>query len=102
MKYNYPENTPSAYAEYHRVREGPNGILVYYKNTSQFVSTSKELRNIFGTARYTDSVKAMSKWADEMIEKYEGVSEDTEGRADTSFASQAILEDDSSNSRMIT
>jgi hypothetical protein len=95
MEYRYPNNTPSMYLSYFRNREGPNGILVYYKNVSRFVHTSKEMRAVFGTARYTDSVKAASAWCDEMIEKYEsspsGI-EMEEGRADTSFASEAMEE----------
>jgi len=93
MEYKYPDNTPSTYISYFRNREGPNGILVYYKNVSRFVYTSKALRDVFGPARYTDSVKSASKWVDEMIEQYEGV-EDKEGRADTSFASEAMKEED--------
>jgi len=92
MEYRYPNNTPSMYLSYFRNREGPNGILVYYKNVSRFVSTSKEMRAVFGTARYTDSVKAASTWCDEMIEKYEGVEEPSEGRVDTSFASEVLEE----------
>jgi len=99
MEYRYPANTPNMYLSYFRNREGPNGILVYYKNVSRFVNTSKQLRAVFGTARYTDSVKLASKWADEMIEQYEGVNEEV-GRADTSFASEALVEND--NTRMVT
>ena len=86
------------YLSYFRNREGPNGILVYYKNVSRFVSTSKEMRAVFGPAKFTDSVKAASAWCDEMIEKYEsspdGI-EMNEGRADTSFASEVLAENSS-------
>ena len=80
------------YLSYFRNREGPNGILVYYKNVSRFVNTSKEMRAVFGPAKFTDSVKAASTWCDEMIQKYEGVEEPLEGRVDTSFASEALEE----------
>ena len=102
MEYKYPLNTPSTYLSYFRNREGPNGILVYYKNVSTFVHTSKGLRDVFGPARYTDSVKAMSTWCDEMIEKYESLPsgiEMEEGRADTSFASDMEPND---QTRMVT
>jgi hypothetical protein len=92
MEYRYPANTPSMYISYFRNREGPNGILVYYKNESRFVNTSKELRAVFGPAKFTESIKAASKWADEMIEQY-GKSQEEEGRADTSFASEAEAEE---------
>ena len=80
------------YLSYFRNREGPNGILVYYKNVSRFVTTSKEMRAVLGPAKFTDSVKAASTWCDEMIEKYEGVEESSEGRVDTSFASEVLEE----------
>lgn len=92
MEYKYPANTKDMYLSYFRNREGPNGIMVYYKNVSRFVSTSKEMRAVFGTAKYTDSVKSASQWCDEMIQKYEGVEELSEGRVDTSFASEAMEE----------
>ena len=80
------------YLSYFRNREGPNGILVYYKNVSRFVTTSKQMRAVFGPAKFTDSVKAASTWCDEMIQKYEGVEEPLEGRVDTSFASEVLEE----------
>lgn len=94
MEYKYPANTQDMYLSYFRNREGPNGILVYYKNVSRFVYTSKEMRAVFGTARYTDSVKLASTWCDEMIQKYEGdtLGIEMEGRADTSFASSVSAE----------
>lgn len=92
MEYKYPGNTPTMYLSYFRNREGPNGILVYYKNVSRYVSTSKEMRAVFGAAKFTDSIKSASQWCDEMIEKYDSVEE--EGRKDTSFASEAISEED--------
>jgi hypothetical protein len=102
MEYKYPGNTCDMQLSYYRNREGPNAIMVYYKNVSRFVNTSKEMRAVFGTARYTDSVKLASKWCDEMIEQYEGVSEEV-GRADTSFASEALIENDpTANTRMVT
>jgi len=70
MEIKYPDNTGDTYVSYFRNREGPNAILVYYKNISRFVSTSKQLRAVFGPAKFTDSVKALSAWADEQIAKY--------------------------------
>jgi len=102
MEYKYPANTQDMYLSYFRNREGPNGIMVYYKNVSRFVNTSKEMRAVFGTARYTDSVKLASTWCDEMIELYGSIRSD-EGRADTSFASEALIENDpTANTRMVT
>ena len=102
MEYRYPANTPSMRLSYFRNREGPNGILVYYKNVSRIVSTSKEMRAVFGAAKFTDSVKAMSAWCDEMIQKYSGI-EMEEGRADTSFASEVLAEiEPNDQTRMVT
>ena len=72
MEYQYPANDHSMYVSYHRVKDGPDGICVYYKGRSQFVSTPKELRAVFGVAKYTASVKAASEWVEELIEKYQG------------------------------
>ena len=102
MEYRYPANTPSLYLSYFRNREGPDGILVYYKNVSRIVTTSKEMRAVFGAAKFTDSVKAMSAWCDEMIQKYSGI-EMEEGRADTSFASEVLAEiEPNDQTRMVT
>ena len=106
MEYRYPANTPSVRLSYFRNREGPNGILVYYKNVSRLVRTSKEMRAVLGPAKFTDSVKAMSTWCDEMIKKYEsdpsGI-EMEEGRADTSFASEVLAEiEPNDQTRMVT
>lgn len=70
MEYRYPENDQSMYVSYLRVREGPDSILVCYKNVSRFVRTAKELRAVFGPAKFTASVKAVSDWAEEQIVKY--------------------------------
>lgn len=77
MEYHYPGNNQSMYVSYFRNREGPNAILVYYKNISRFVSTSKQLRAVFGPAKFTDSVKTLSAWADEQIVKYDNESKPT-------------------------
>tara|TARA_R110000868_G_C10709861_1_gene749829 strand:+ start:258 stop:530 length:273 start_codon:yes stop_codon:yes gene_type:complete len=71
MEYQYPANDHSMYVSYHRVHDGPDGICVYYKGRSQFVSTPKELRACFGAARFTPSVKAASEWVEELIQKYQ-------------------------------
>ena len=105
MEYRYPANTPSLYLSYFRNKEGPNGILVYYKNVSRFVRTSKEMRAVLGPAKFTESVKAASVWCDEMIDKYESSLTDIEkeGRADTSFASEALAEvEPNDQTRMVT
>ena len=111
MEYKYPLNTQSTYLSYFRNREGPNGILIYYKNVSTFVNTSKGLRDVFGPARYTDSVKAMSTWADEMIAEYDTSSHDVShdeivkdgfGPEAHSEQSERCSEEPNDNTRMVT
>jgi hypothetical protein len=105
MEYKYEGNTNDTYISYFRNREGPNGILVYYKNVSRFVSTSKGLRDVFGSARYTDSVKSASKWADEMIAKYDTSSHDVshDEIVKDGFGPEAHKElEPNDNTRMVT
>lgn len=98
MIYPYPSNDTSLKVEYHRVREGPNWFMVYYKNVATPCLTVKDVKNRLGPAKFLDSSKNLYKWMEEMIEKYDSVLEEA-GRADTSFASEALIEND--NTRMV-
>jgi hypothetical protein len=90
--------------EYHRVREGPNYFVTYYKNSSRLIYDPKDAWRTLGTAKFTDSGKALKEWCLLMDQDYgvpqrekwhqdvaDGVSE-ANGRADTSFASEAMEE----------
>ena len=90
MVINYPDNSNSLIIQYHRVREGPNWIMVYYKNIASPCLTVKEVRQRFGSAKFTESCKKVCEWVQEQINTYDKVEE--EGRADTSFASEAMEE----------
>lgn len=67
MKYTCPTNP---FLTYNRVREGPNHAIVLYKNCSRVILSAKELRQVYGPAKFTPSVQAESQWLEEMIEKY--------------------------------
>jgi hypothetical protein len=77
--------------------------MLYYKNIATPCLTVKEVKNRLGAAKFLDSSKNLYKWMEEMIEKYDSVLEEA-GRADTSFASEAMneIEDPTANTKMIT
>lgn len=99
MKYVCPTNP---FLIYNRVREGPNHAIIYYKNCSQVVFTAKELRKVYGTAKFTASVQEESKWLEEMISKYETIQDDldTDRVTKEGFGPEAHLEPND-NTRMI-
>ena len=96
-------NTQYMRYEYHRVREGPNYFVTYYKHSSRLVFDPKDAWRTLGQAKFTDSGKALKEWCLKMHDQYsipqmekwtsggaEGVARS--GRADTSFASEAMEE----------
>ena len=105
----YEGNTQYMMYEYHRVREGPNYFVSYYKNSSRLIYDPKDTWRTLGTAKFTDSGKALKEWCILMDETYGvpqrekwGASE-ASGRKDTSFASEALEEDNPcSNTKMVT
>ena len=100
----YEGNTQYMRYEYHRVREGPNYFVTYYKNSSRLIYDPKDAWRTLGVAKFTDEGKALKEWCLQMYDQYrapqiekwyqdvaDGVSE-ANGRADTSFASEAMEE----------
>ena len=61
----------SSQVEYHRNKIGLNYFVVYYKQRSVVCTTRIEVKRCFGSARFTDPIKRLGEWCDEMIEKYE-------------------------------
>ena len=57
--------------EYHRNKIGLNYFVVYYKHVARVCTTRIEVKRCFGSARFTDPIKRLGEWCDEMIEKYE-------------------------------
>ena len=86
----YPSNTQYMRYEYHRVREGPNYFVSYYKNSSQLHYDPKNCWRTLGVAKFTDTGKSLKSWCLEMDETYN--KEIKEGRTDTSFATQSETE----------
>ena len=100
MIYNYPHNSSSLIVQYRRTRIGPNAFMVFYKNISSFCFTSKEVRQRFGSAKFTEGVKTLSTWCDEMIDKYGKTSEeslDMEQIAKEGFGPEAHLDETDPN-----
>ncbi len=106
----FPGNTHDMRYEYHRVREGPNYFVSYYKHSSRLHYDAKDTWRTLGTAKFTDSGKALKEWCLEMYDTYSipqmekwhaNVLDD--GRKDTSFASEAIDEanDPTANTKMV-
>ena len=103
----YPGNTQYMRYEYHRVREGPNYFVSYYKNSSQLHYDPKDTWRTLGQAKFTDSGKALKQWCLDMYEQYSipqmekwyhhaadgAIDEGNGGRKDTSFASEAMEEE---------
>ena len=111
----YEGNTQYMRYEYHRVREGPNYFVSYYKNSSRLHYDPKDTWRTLGTAKFTDTGKTLKEWCLLMDETYgvpqrqkwlthaaTGASE-ASGRKDTSFASEALEEDNPcENTKMVT
>ena len=108
MLIEYPSNTQYMRYEYHRVREGPNYFVSYYKNSSRLHYDPKDTWRTLGTAKFTDSGKALKEWCLEMYEQYslpqiEKWGSNEEGRKDTSFASEAMEEENPcAETKMVT
>ena len=101
-------NTQYMRYEYHRVREGPNFFVSYYKHSAQMHYDPKDCWRTLGVAKFTDTGKALKEWCLQMYDEYslpqiEGWGKLDEGRKDTSFASEAMEEENPcDNTKMVT
>ena len=110
--YDYEGNGNGFFAQYHRMREGPNYFLVKYKRSSVLRQDPKDAWRILGSAKFTQSAQDFKAWCLEMDEKYRANAsastnskgDEDEGRKDTSFASEALVEesDPTANTKMVT
>ena len=112
----FEQNSQYMRYEYHRVREGPNYFVSYYKNSSRLHYDPKDTWRTLGTAKFTDTGKALKEWCLLMDEQYSIPQRDkwtsdssdrvskANGRKDTSFASEAMEEEESptDNTKMVT
>ena len=58
----YEGNTQYMRYEYHRVREGPNYFVSYYKNSSRPLMGSGFEHRLHDLAKFTDTGKALKEW----------------------------------------
>ena len=116
----FPENTSDMRYEYHRVREGPNFFITYYKHSSRLIHDPKDAWRTLGVAKFTDTGKSLKEWCLAMDEEYGvpqrarwqddatkwaehgasdelGVPGDDSHRPDTSFASEIMAEHEEPN-----
>ena len=111
----FEQNSQYMRYEYHRVREGPNYFVSYYKNSSRLHYDPKDTWRTLGVAKFTDTGKALKEWCLSMAATYGAVTVDEQygqtgaesvarsGRADTSFASEALEEESpTDNTKMVT
>ena len=94
-------NTRECSFEYFRVREGPNYFVSHYRGSTRGHNDPKECWRTLGVAKFTDTGKALKAWCLEMDETYNQPAVDEEGRKDTSFASEAMEEDPTHNTKMV-
>ena len=66
----FPGHGKGLHVEFMRMREGPNYFVILYKSTSRVVSANdpKDVWRVLGTAKYTDTAKALKEWAVEVVE----------------------------------
>ena len=95
----YPDNDSGLFVQYHRMREGPNYFLIHYKNTSVLRKDPKDCWRVMGTAKFTTKAQELKQWCIDMHDKYS--STEVEARADTSFASEAQVEEPNDNTKTI-
>ena len=96
----YPDNTQYMRYEYHRVREGPNYFVSYYKHSSRLHYDPKNCWRTLGVAKFTDTGKSLKEWCLMMDDTYGQLAKGDQcvsaglGRSDTSFASEASADAD--------
>ena len=110
MLIEYPGNTQDMRYEYHRVREGPNYFVSYYKHSSRLHYDPKDCWRTLGVAKFTNTGKELKEWCLQMYDEYSvkqmekwGKDHGEEGRKDTSFASEAMEEENPcAETKMVT
>ena len=92
-------NTPSCSFTYTRTREGPNFFVSHYKGSTRGHNDPKDCWRVLGIAKFTDSGKLLKQWCLDCHDQYGAQEAEGEARSDTSFASEAMNEQD--NTRMV-
>jgi len=107
MRELFPGNGNGFYVEYDK-RE--DHFIVCYKDSARFVKDPVEVRRSLGYAKFTATGDAVKSWAVDVCtpvreKRAAKAAADEKGRADTSFASEAMSEeqqeDPTHNTRMV-
>ena len=93
MIYPFPGNTRTFIADFHREQSGNHWLMLYYRNCARYCTSVEDIKSVMGAAKFTQSSKDLVAWFEELWSKY-SKEEVSEGRADTSFASEALTEED--------
>ena len=103
--FEFPGNEQDCSFTYTRTREGPNYFVSHYKHSTRGHIDPKDCWRVLGTAKFTDTGKALKEWCIEMDDTYNKPNPIEEfrgsGRKDTSFASEA-MEEPTEQTRMVT
>ena len=98
---NFEGNDQHMIFQYMRMREGPNYFMCKYKRSSVLRQDPKDAWRVLGAAKFTETGKALKEWCLSMHQQWVlDRQEQEEGRADTSFASEALLVNDSQHEAM--
>ena len=101
----FPSNGRGLYVEHHRMREGGNYFVILYKNSSRCISDKdpKDVWRVLGTAKYTETGKALKDWAVEIAEKNLPKPELDQAKLKAEgFGPESHPEDPTTNTKMIT
>lgn len=73
--------------------------MVYYKNAATPCLTVKEVKQRFGSAKFTETCKKVCAWCEEQIGKYQSVSENLDVNRITKegFGPEAHLDESDPN-----
>ena len=98
----YPNNGNGLYVQFFRVREGTNYFLIHYKDSAVLRRDPKDAWRVLGVAKFTDNGKNLKQWCLDTHEQYKKVELPDNGRKDTSFASEAMKEEEpNDNTKMV-
>ena len=98
----YPDNGRGLMVQYHVMREGPNYFMVHYKGSSVLRQDPKDAWRVTGVAKFTEKAQQLKQWCIDTHDEWSKKQEAKEARKDTSFASEAQVEEEpNDNTKMI-
>lgn len=69
LKQEYIHNNNGLYIAFQRMREGPHYFSVHYKGSSRCIRTTKQLKQILGSAKFLQSSKDLYEWMEDLLTK---------------------------------